>query len=683
MAKFILYLIESGLCLALMYLVYFLFLKKETYFNFNRIYLLGIMIIALVIPLLHVTIAVSSFENIEEPFNDVGKLRSYYSDFVAMYSEDDFEDRYKNYEAMVFEEEGYSTAVYYNSINETIEDSAVKMESLQEPSLFHKINFVKVFIAIYLIGVFIFFVRLIILLIWLAKAVKQNPAEKHKNYKLVLMKKEVPPFSFFGYIFVTKQATQLDEYEQVLAHEQVHVGQMHSLDLIIAHVITVFMWFNPLVWLLQKAIKTTHEYIADSKVVNQGFELFDYQSLLLSQLVSIQSVELVNNFNLISIKKRIEMMTKNKSRFSAKLKALIIIPMVLIAFFLFAHMTVKSPVLNFTNFNTTKTSNLDGIWENQDSEDFGILIKFHDNVLSVLESAQEVIVAELLITIKDKEIVINSFRSKEALKYELNNKQLKIWWNDSKASIYNKTSYANSFEAFTHSKHKDIILPIASETKILEKSQYVYSIYVHENKYYVADVECTIANLESTLKQRVAKFNKLDKPFITARLVVDKNTTMKPVYNLHQVMRKLRLYKVAYATFPSEYASALQYHATGIAQMLPPTVADGAEEVDEDEVKDILIVIEPTRDVNALSIKFESFVQNHPKYLAAFNWNNSTTYNEYIAILDMTRRVIYKLRDAYSVQKYSMKYSDLPKTMQKEARKKYPLSISMNNTDED
>ncbi len=684
MAKFILYLIESGLCLSLLYLVYFLFLKKETYFNFNRIYLLGIMITALVIPLLHVTIVVSSFENIEEPFQDVGRLRSYYSDLVTMYEEDDFRNKYIDYEAMVFEEDDYSYANNHSLISETVIADEIKSESKSNISFLHKINFIKIFISIYLIGVFIFFVRLIVLLVYLARVVKQNPGEKHEKYKLVLMKKEVPPFSFFRYIFVTKQATQLNEYEQVLAHERIHVEQMHSLDLIIAHAITVFQWFNPLVWLLQKAIKTTHEYIADSKVVNQGFELFDYQSLLLSQLVSIQSVELVNNFNLISIKKRIEMMTKNKSRFTAKLKALIVIPMVLIAFFLFAHMTVKSPVLNFTNFNTIKISNLDGIWENQDSKDYGTFIKFHDNVLSVLESTKEVVVAELLITLKDKEIIINSFsRTKVTLKYQLSNDQLKIWWNDSKASTYNKTNFANTFEALTPNKHKGINLPTTSHTKLLEKSHYVYNIYVHENKYYVEDVECTLASLESTIRQRVAKFNKLDKPFITARLVVDKNTTMKPLYELRQVLRKLRLYKIAYATFPSEYASALHYHATGIGQILPPTVEDGAEEVEREEVKDILIVIEPTRDVNALSVKFESFVQNHPKYLAAFDWNNNTTYDEYIAITNMTYAVIYKLRDAYSVQKYSMKYTDLPKAMQKEVRKKYPLSISQYNTDED
>ena len=99
--------------------------------------------------------------------------------------------------------------------------------------------------------------------------------------------------------------------------------------------LAVFQWFNPFAWQIRKALKTTHEYIADRQVIDRGVERIDYQSLLLKQVIGYHSVELVNNFNLKPIKKRIAMMNKNKSGLPARLKAALVAPFAILIIFPF------------------------------------------------------------------------------------------------------------------------------------------------------------------------------------------------------------------------------------------------------------------------------------------------------------------------------------------------------------
>jgi len=687
MGNFLLYLIESGMCLTLLYLVYVFFFRKETYFTFNRFYLIIILIASSIIPIIHINVAVSEKDDIEKTFQDIGKFRSYYTDFIGFADSEIGISRYRKYEIATFEENDFQSQKPTETGSNLTSDKGINQSEQSAANMANfDFNILKAIIVVYLLGVLFFFVRLIILLFWLAKTVRRNVKDVRKEYKLVLLEKEIPPFSFFKYVFVSKDAMKLKEFEQVLAHEKVHVGQLHSLDLILAHAVTVFHWFNPLVWNLQKSLKTTHEYIADSKVVKQGFELFDYQSLLLSQLVSIQSVELVNNFNLISIKKRIAMMTKNKSRVSAKLKALLVIPMALVVFILFADMTVKSPILSFTNYNSSKVSNLDGIWENN-TNSFGRLLLFKGENLSILESAEKVDVIDLSITIKDEKFQVNRNGSgAESIKYQLYESDLRIWWTDTEYTSYKKTNYKNSFEAFTPKGVTSIKLPIAENAKILEKPNLVINIFVFPDKYLVDDLECKLANLNEVLNKKIQSFNKLDLPYRTARLIVDENTEMKPVYELLKVMREISLLRVAYGCIPKTGASDLQFHVSGITLMLPPyppSKANGALELDRESIKDRLIVIEPGGDMMKKATEYEDYIRNHPDYIASFDWKNTTKYSEYIATVDMAMGVISKLRNEYTLEKYNLNFAEIPETNQKEVRNKYPSRLCQANIDED
>jgi len=630
----------------------------------------------------HINVSVFNIDTIKAPIGNIASFRTYYTDFIAL-SETEFGNTpYAEYEAAEFE----NSQTYINQSDLKLEEHPIENRTIAKGigKNVIPVNPFLLFMIVYLSGVLFYSTRFVFLIVKLARTIKRSKVERYKNFKLVLMEEEIPPFSFFKYIFINKNAIRLKQFEQVMVHEQVHVVQRHSSDLIIAHAISIFQWFNPLVWYLQKAIKTTHEYIADDKVVNKGFELFDYQSLLLSQLVSIQSVVLVNNFNLISIKKRITMMTKDKSRFTAKLKALFIIPVAIFTFFIFADMTVKSPIVDLSNYSTVNVSKLNGIWLNANNDTFGKLLLFENNKLSVLESVDKVGVIELDVNIKDRFIEVQRFHSPaEQLKYELSDETIKIWWTDTGYATYSKTTSSNSFNALKNVSVSNIDLPIMDQTKILDKPEWVYNVYVLGDKYYVDDVSCTLSNLSKTIEKRVGQFNKINKAYITARIVVDKDTEMKPVYELFQVLREMHLYKIAYATLPVGDVSKLQYHLGGIPQLLPPLEIDGAKLMDKEQIGDDLVILYPTDQIDDLGNQLSSFIETHPKYIAAYEWQNTTKYGSYVQVMDMCYDVIFNLRTQYTQEKYNLAYLDVPKNIQKEARKKYPMRITQTNTDED
>jgi TonB family protein len=127
-----------------------------------------------------------------------------------------------------------------------------------------------------------------------------------------MLKNETSPYSFINYVFVSQSLMQSKGYDKMIEHEVEHVKQGHSLDVIILELLTVFQWFNPFMWMLNRAIRETHEFLADQAVLSNGVSRGEYKLLLLNQFVGDQLV-IANNFNYSLIKKRIKMMSKIKS----------------------------------------------------------------------------------------------------------------------------------------------------------------------------------------------------------------------------------------------------------------------------------------------------------------------------------------------------------------------------------
>ena len=296
MNKLILFLLESSLILGVLYLVYYLLLRKEASFNFNRFYLLGSLIFAFILPLLSIDFLSQERGIIDQPIQQLSDVRLSYQDAVREWS--------------------------YELYDQDFSESSV---SLTEKGRINLIT--KILLGIYGIGLIAMVFRLIWTLSWIIKLKSGNQKEILDGITIIKVPYQIAPFSFLNNVFVSGEAIEEEAFAHVLEHEKTHIHQRHSFDLLIVQLLTAIIWFNPVIWWLNKSLKTTHEYIADRNMIKQGYSLVEYQTLLLRQLISNNSFGLVHNFNLSFIKKRITMMNIQKIGHLGRIKVATVITM--------------------------------------------------------------------------------------------------------------------------------------------------------------------------------------------------------------------------------------------------------------------------------------------------------------------------------------------------------------------
>ena len=296
------YILESGLCLSLFYLIYWAFLKKDTHFVLNRFFLITAALFAFGLPLIRIT-----------------------SPFAA--------------------------TIY-------VDPTALTDMELGIPA--RTFGVWEVLGLIYLAGFLFYLIRFIFKLYTLYVIVTKNKVKHYHGLKIVHTDHDFTPFSFFHYVFVKQSQHSMDDLKRILAHELVHIKQYHTFDLLIMELVTIFQWFNPFVWPYKNSLKATHEYLADHAVIAQGCSRARYQLLLFEQHVGAKLFEFANNFDHSLIKRRITMMTKNRSRKGAKLKVLLVLPVALLLVLVFADTkpvkAVEKANLDNTAFTTSDTS---------------------------------------------------------------------------------------------------------------------------------------------------------------------------------------------------------------------------------------------------------------------------------------------------------------------------------------
>jgi len=209
-------------------------------------------------------------------------------------------------------------------------------------------SFVTILFSVYLLGVLFFLTKFFFQLIKIFLLVRKYGINRQHGVNIVFTDKSFAPFSFFNLVFISKSETT-DNKREIIAHEQVHVKQRHTVDLIFMELLTLFQWFNPFVWLYKKSLKEIHEYLADDGVIEQGYNSADYQELIFNQVFGSQVFQLANNFNHSLIKRRFIMMKKMKSKKFTSLKVMLSIPLTLALVFVFACTNKDKPVANNTD----------------------------------------------------------------------------------------------------------------------------------------------------------------------------------------------------------------------------------------------------------------------------------------------------------------------------------------------
>ena len=184
-------------------------------------------------------------------------------------------------------------------------------------------------VAVYLAGVALVLFR-ILWSIWkigrLIRSGYQVPVEGEK-YRLVVTEEDVEPFSWMNFIVLSRKDYEAGNPEIIL-HEQAHINLRHSPDILMTDVLTAFQWYNPFVWMLGTDLRGIHEYEADEAVLKHGIDATQYQLFLIMKSAADHGYTLANCLWSGTIKNRIKMMIKRKTKAASSLKALLLIPII-------------------------------------------------------------------------------------------------------------------------------------------------------------------------------------------------------------------------------------------------------------------------------------------------------------------------------------------------------------------
>lgn len=321
--NFIVFIYESGICLAVLFAIYWLFLKRETYFRFNRFYLLSIVVVAFALPLLNLGV----FENSDE----LSALRGISS---------------------------FSEAISLPAVTITYGSDSLSSSSY---------NWKNIALIIYLLGVSLLIARVILGIIRVGMLKRRGKRIVLKGYTLVYTRQAISPFSFFRTIYLSDALAETPDSRYIIDHERIHIRQLHTYDNLFVELFLAVFWFNPFMWFLKEALRENHEYLADNGVLKQKANPGSYQALLLKQTMGLAPITLTSTFN-STIKNRIIMMCKNKSSLLARFKPLLLLP-ILAALFLVFTCNEKTQAQSPSDIQTLPQSEeAEGIRQDTDPE---------------------------------------------------------------------------------------------------------------------------------------------------------------------------------------------------------------------------------------------------------------------------------------------------------------------------
>jgi hypothetical protein len=273
-----LYILLSSACLSLFYLAYKLIYIRQSNFRELRIYLLGSLILSLLVPL----------------------------------------NQYRI--------ELHQHNATYAVVEQLVSPDAQETQLTEDQSRI-TISWQTALLILYFSITALLLSRIILQLIILAYSYIRSDKIKDSGYTILFNHRFRNTFSFFKWIFVSREGHSREDLEQIIAHEKIHASQYHSFDLILIELLAAVMWFNPLIWMMKNSMQLVHEYLADEGALGAGIDKLSYQALLINQITEEKLICLSSSFNHSLIKKRLIMMTKSNMYQRTRFKVLTLIPL--------------------------------------------------------------------------------------------------------------------------------------------------------------------------------------------------------------------------------------------------------------------------------------------------------------------------------------------------------------------
>ena len=190
--------------------------------------------------------------------------------------------------------------------------------------------------TIFWAGAVLFALRLLLQFLSLYRLHRASVQTQINQQTVRVINDDVSPFSFWQSIYLNPRQLSSTDIDKVLAHEQVHISEWHTLDILLAELSTVFYWFNPGIWLIKKAVRENIEFITDRKILDKGIDSKQYQYSLLHLTVAGAPNRLVNHFNISTLKKRIIMMNAKRSSRMNLSRYLLVAPVVILLLLAFS-----------------------------------------------------------------------------------------------------------------------------------------------------------------------------------------------------------------------------------------------------------------------------------------------------------------------------------------------------------
>ena len=324
MSSLLLYSIKSALVQVVLYLPYVLMLRRESFFRFNRLVLLCILLLSLVLPLCNVP----GMSLDRQPVVQAAQMQM------------------------------LELGIPVHVLPEVqVVAEAQATNNLFTFSLFTLLTF------IYIIGM----VALLVMRLWqvgrLQIGLRRGALwqQEEQGVRIYCHSDDVAPFSWMRNIVISRQDWE-EAGREIVLHETGHIRAFHSWDIVLLTLVQMLQWWNPLVYMLGISLRDVHEYEADSYVLGHGVSAQGYQLLLIRKAVGSGSYTFANSFNHSLTKKRIAMMKKSKSNPWMRSKALYVIPVAALALCAFATPKFVAPieetVTNLEGKGTEKSLNL-------------------------------------------------------------------------------------------------------------------------------------------------------------------------------------------------------------------------------------------------------------------------------------------------------------------------------------
>jgi beta-lactamase regulating signal transducer with metallopeptidase domain len=334
MSLLIQYLVKLSISLAVVWLFYQFVLRRLTFYNSNRWYLLAYTLLSFYIPFINISAVLDNS----------------------------------------------NTTNGFVKIIPSVHEYTVALEEASHcPMPIWSTNYDKWdFIAFALMtGAGLLLLRFIIRYLSFIRIRNRAEIISEGDIKIYQVNDNIIPFSFGNAVFINAGQHSPEELEEIVRHEFVHVRQRHTVDIIWAEFLCILNWYNPFAWLLKRSIRQNLEFIADNKVVENGIDKKEYQYLLL-KVIGNNQFSIAAQFNFSSLKKRIAMMNKTKSAKRELLRMLFLLPAT--AFLLLAFRSIsKNETIQLNKSVENLQSVRDTVPEQTRPNEKGFYIDIKDN----------------------------------------------------------------------------------------------------------------------------------------------------------------------------------------------------------------------------------------------------------------------------------------------------------------